>query len=99
MRISGASNQAFKITSLEKELDVDYIYAIFQNDISIFDVFIALYRKKVWFHFFDLQLLEVLEVVGENLWYIWNLEEIMSQKHVFFMQKYLFENFTLFLEI
>ena len=38
--------------------------------------------------FFDLQFFKVLCTIEENLWHIWNPEEILSKTHVLFMQKY-----------
>ena len=50
--------------------------------------------KSKTFYFFYLQCLGVLHIVDENKWHIWNLEEILSQKYVLFMQKYWFQNLT-----
>ena len=50
--------------------------------------------SEILMSFFDLRFFDVLRIVQENEWHIWNPEEILDKKHVLFMQKYWFENLT-----
>ena len=50
--------------------------------------------SEILMSFFDWWFFDVLRIVQENEWHIWNPEEILDKKHVLFMQKYWFENLT-----
>ena len=50
--------------------------------------------RKLMTSFFWLGFFKVLRIVEVNYWHIWISEEILSKKHVIFMQKYWTENLT-----
>ena len=55
---------------------------------------LVIYTKTWVTSFFDLWFVDVLHILQENEWHIWNPEEIQDKKHVLVMQKYWFKNLT-----
>ena len=49
---------------------------------ATFCFFFVIYSEKLMTSFFHLPFSEVLRIVEENLWHIWNPNEILSKKHV-----------------